>query len=247
MVGGHWGLLDDATRQPKFQWGAPVSNHPQWKLQAAAGMAFALIVFGAAYWARRNDTGTKWYKWLAVSANALAGGVLIGWTVANVLIESIGWGGWARSLALAAIAALAPVALSAATMRGTPTPRLSRVIGPADGRTRDPLTILVGVVATATLLLAILTALGLVFDPRYRDFPFAPLTAVAVAFVSHSLFGPRPTGQRGTAEVAGAAVLVASVVYIVPNEGLANWQSVWLCGALVLLAISLVRVRDVPG
>ena len=27
-VGGHWGLLDDATRAPKFVWGEAVSNHP---------------------------------------------------------------------------------------------------------------------------------------------------------------------------------------------------------------------------
>ena len=47
----------------------------------------------------------------------------------------------------------------------------------------------------ATLLLAIVTALGLVFDPRYRDFPFAPLTAVAVPFLTHSLVMPRPAGQ----------------------------------------------------
>jgi glucan 1,3-beta-glucosidase len=247
VVGGHWGLLDDARREPKFQWGAPVSNHPQWKLQAAGGMVFALIVFGAAFVARRNGNEAKLTTWLAVSVNALAGGGLIGWTMVNVPIESIGAGGWVRSLALAAVAILAPVALSAATMRGTPTPCLSRLIGPADGRTRDPLTILVGVTAIATLLLAILTALGLVFDPRYRDFPFASLSAVAVAFFTHSGFGPRPSGKRGAAEIAGAAVLAVSVVYIVPNEGLANWQSLWLCAALVLLAISLVRVRDAQG
>jgi glucan 1,3-beta-glucosidase len=244
VVGGHWGLLDDPNREPKFQWGAPVSNHPQWKMQVVGGMAFALIIFGAAFTARRNGNEAKLAKWLAVSANALAGGVLIGWTLANVPIESIGWGGWARSLALTAIAVLAPVALSAAIMRGTPTPRLSRLIGPVEGRMRDPLTILIGVIVIAMLLLAILTALGLVFDPRYRDFPFAPLSAVAVAFISHSLFGPRSEGKRGAAETAGAAVLAASVVYIVPNEGIANWQSLWLCVALILLAISLVRVRD---
>ena len=30
-VGGHWGLLDDATRTPKFAWGQAVSNHPLWR------------------------------------------------------------------------------------------------------------------------------------------------------------------------------------------------------------------------
>jgi len=38
-VGGYWGLFDDATRQPKFDWGKPVSNHPAWLRQAAGGIA----------------------------------------------------------------------------------------------------------------------------------------------------------------------------------------------------------------
>ena len=245
-VGGHWGLLDDATREPKFGWGQPVSNHPQWKLQAAGGIGFALLVFGASFLARRHDT-VSLRLWLAVSANAMAGGVLIGWTVVNVPIESIGWGGWLRSLSLVAIAVLAPIALSASMMRGTPVPLMSRIIGPADTRSRDRLTILIGIIVIAALLLAIMTALGLVFDPRYRDFPFAPLTAVSVPFMIHSVIMPRPQGRRGAAEIGGAVLLAASVLYIVLNEGLANWQSLWLCAALVLLAVSLVRVRDAPS
>ena len=38
--------------------------------------------------------------WLAVSANAIAGGALIGWSLANMPVESLGVGGWLRSLAL---------------------------------------------------------------------------------------------------------------------------------------------------
>ncbi|HZL30865.1 MAG TPA: beta-(1-6) glucans synthase [Pseudolabrys sp.] len=246
VVGGHWGLLDDATREPKFQWGRPVSDHPQWKSQAAGGIAFAVLIFGAAFVARRYEAAPV-KLWLAVSANAIAGGVLIGWTVANVPIESIGWGGWVRELALAAVALLAPLALSAGIMRGTPLTRLSRLLGPLDARTHDPLAILIGVVMIATLLLSILTALGLVFDPRYRGFPFAPLTATAVAFLTHSLVMPRPAGKRGTAELAGAALLAASVPYIAFNESFLNWQSLWLCGALAAFIISLVRVRDVQS
>jgi glucan 1,3-beta-glucosidase len=246
VVGGHWGLLDDTARTMKFQWGEPVSNHPQWKLQAAGGIAFAALVFGAAYFAGgRRQTPIS--QWLAVSADAIAGGALIGWTIANVPIESIGWGGWAREFALAAVALLAPPALSAAIMRGTPMPRLSRLIGPFDARSRDPLVILIGVIMIATLLLALVTALGLVFDPRYRDFPFAPLTAPAVAFLTHSLAVARPAGKRGAAELAGALLLALSVPYIALNEGLVNWQSLWVCAALLALAVSLVRVRDAPG
>jgi glucan 1,3-beta-glucosidase len=242
VVGGHWGLFDDATRAMKFQWGQPVSNHPLWKLQAAGGIAFAVVIFGAAFGARRNDA-TPAAVWLAVSANAIAGGVLIGWTFVNVPIESIGWGGWLREITLAVVALSAPVTLSVATMRGLPMPPIARLIGPVDQRSRDPLTILIVAVTIATLLVAIVTALGLVFDPRYRDFPFAPLTAAAVPFLTHSLVVAPSAGQRGAAELASAALLAAALPYIALNEGLGNWQSLWLCAALCALIVSLVRVR----
>ena len=44
-VGGHWGLYDAYERKAKFAWGAPVSNHPNWRWQAAGGIAFAALVF----------------------------------------------------------------------------------------------------------------------------------------------------------------------------------------------------------
>ena len=47
-VGGYWGLYDAYERKAKFVWGAPVSNHPNWRWQAAGGIAFAALVFGAA-------------------------------------------------------------------------------------------------------------------------------------------------------------------------------------------------------
>jgi glucan 1,3-beta-glucosidase len=182
--------------------------------------------------------------WLAVTANAIAGGTLIGWSIANVPVESLGLGGWLRSLAFVAVAALVPPSLSAAAMRGTPLPRFSHLLGPAAERIRDPLARLTGAFMIATTLLAILTALGLVFDPRYRDFPFAPLTAAVVPFFMHSVTTPRPRGRYGAAELAAAAILALSVPYIALNESFANWQSLWLCGALAALAFSLGRVRD---
>ena len=245
-VGGHWGLLDDATRTPKFVWGEAVSNHHYWRVQAAGGILFALIVFGSAFSAQRDASPALW---LAVTANAVAGGTLIGWSIANVPVESLGAGGWLRSLAFVGVALLAPPCLSAAVMRGTPLPRFSALLGPVAERIRDPLARLAGALMIATTLLAILAALGLVFDPRYRDFPFAPLSAAVVPFFMHSVTMPRPRGRRdltrfGAAELASASVLALSVPYIVLNESFANWQSLWLCAALTVFAFSLARVCD---
>jgi exo-beta-1,3-glucanase (GH17 family) len=240
-VGGHWGVLDDATRAPKFVWGEAVSNHPQWRWQAAGGILFALIVFGAAFAARREAAPRLW---LAVTANAIAGGALIGWSIANVPVESLDFSGWLRSLAFVAVALLVPPSVSAAAMRRVPLPRFSRLLGPVSERIGDPLARLVGALMIATMLLAILAALGLVFDPRYREFPFAPLAAAAVPFFMHSVTTPRPNGERGVAELSSAVLLALSAAYIVLNESFANWQSLWLCAALAALAFSLARVRD---
>ncbi len=240
-VGGHWGLLDDATRAPKFVWGEAVSDHPYWKVQATGGILLALVVFGAAFAVRREARPALW---LAVTANAVAGGTLIGWSIANVPVESLGAGGWLRALAFTVVALLAPPSLSAAVIRGTSLPRFSALLGPATGRIRDPLARLVGALMIATTLLALLTALGLVFDPRYQNFPFAPLSAAVLPFFMHSVTMPRPRGHYGAAELAAAGVLALCVPYIVLNESFANWQSLWLCSALAALAFSLARVRD---
>lgn len=243
-VGGHWGLIADDSRAFKFIWGEAVSNHPFWRRQAAGGVVLAMIVFGAAVLAGRKAPASAW---LAVTGSALAAGGLIGWTLANLPLESLGVGGWLRSCALALVAALSAPVVSAAITRGLTIPRFSRLLGPADQRVTDPLTLALGALLIAAALLAVLTALGLVFDPRYKDFPFAPLTAAAVPLLLQALTQPRPPGARGAAEVLTAALLALSAGYIAFNEGFANWQSLWLCGALLMLAVTLVQVRDAPG
>jgi hypothetical protein len=50
-------------------------------------------------------------------------------------------------------------------------------------------------------------------------------------------------GEQGLAERIAAATLRLSAIYIAFNESVTNWQSVWLCALLLVLAISLVRFR----
>jgi exo-beta-1,3-glucanase (GH17 family) len=241
-VGGHWGLLDDASRRPKFVWGEAVSDHPLWRWQAAGGVIFAMVIFGAAFAARRGAPAPL-SLWLAVSINAVTGG-LIGWSIANAATESLGLGGWLRSAVLVGVALLAPPLLSAALMREAPLPRFSRLLGPTNQRSKEWLVCWLGGLMIAMLLVSLSAALALVFDPRYRNFAFAPLTAAAVPFFVHSLLTPRPRGERGAADLAGVGMLALSIPYIALNEGFANWQSLWLCAALAAFAVSLARVRD---
>jgi len=39
-------------------------------------------------------------------------------------------------------------------------------------------------------------------------------------------------------------VLAASAGYIALNEGLENWQALWLCAACATIAVTLLRTRD---
>lgn len=242
-VGGHWGLLDAEAREPKFAWGQAVSNHPHWRLQAAGGVALAALAFGAALAARRRQDADRPFRWPAVAAIALGSGVLIGWAVENAMVESLGPGGWVRSLALIAVAIAAPLAGAAALARGIATPSFAAALGRRG--TIDPLERALGLIFVAVNMIAVQQALGLVFNPRYRDFAFAPLTAAVVPFVVLML--NRPDGTRQTAELATAALLALSTVYIVLNEGFANWQAVWFCTVSAALAFTLLRARGVPG
>ena len=81
-----------------------------------------------------------------------------------------------------------------------------------------------------TAVLSVQAALGLVFDGRYRDFPFAPLTGAAIPLLVLGRW--RRRSNVPAAEKAMAVTLAVSAVYIVGNESVANWQALWFCGRL---------------
>jgi hypothetical protein len=91
------------------------------------------------------------------------------------------------------------------------------------------------------------SALALSFDPRYRDFPFAPMTAAIVPFVLLSLVAPARNGARPLAETLAAAILALCAIFIVWNETPANWQALWFAATLAGLVLSLLRTRAAPG
>jgi glucan 1,3-beta-glucosidase len=239
-VGGHWGVFDGTTRQPKFEWGKPVSNHPLWRQQAAGGIAFAALIFAAALWGRRDKASPA--SWAAVSAIALAAGTMIGWAVELMFYESLGIGGWIRSASLVALAVCTPVVTAFVLMRGEGLPSFADVLARRDRTAMSRARWIMGFLVVAATVLAIQVALGLVFDPRYKDLPFAPLTASVVPIAFAALLHPGGFGT-GMAERIASATLALSAVYIFFNEGIANWQSAWLCALLLALAVSLVRCR----
>ena len=160
------------------------------------------------------------------------------------MIESLGPGGWIRGVAFALVALIAPVATAAALAANMVIPTFAQVLGRPGERSPTPFAQVNGLVLVATAVLAIQTALGLVFDPRYRDFTDAQLSAAVVPFAIAMLLGAGRAGRRGRAETIAAVTLAGSAVYIVLDEGFANWQALWFGAVLVVLAVTLDRLRD---
>jgi glucan 1,3-beta-glucosidase len=253
-VGGHWGLYDAYDRQPKFVWGAPVSDHPAWRWQALGGIALAALVFVAAWAFRRKaEPAPARALWIAIGAIAYVGGSLVGWTAESVPLESLTLGNWLRSLSFAGIALIAPVACAAAAASGTEAPDFVSMLARRSLRPREPLALLLGGLLIGLTVLAMQAAFGLDFDPRYRDFAFAPLTGGMFPFLMLTALQrcTARTGSgkasRGAAEAAAAAALGLSAVYIAFDESFTNWQALWFCGGLIGLALTLRNGISAPG
>ncbi len=242
-VGGYWGLFDAARRALKYPPGEPVSNYPLWKLQMGGGMILSFVVFLTGWLTvRRRPWPPHLTAWIGVAISATTAGVLFGVAADKMFYESLGFGGWLHWGALLAAGVLAPILAANAGMAGRPLPTFLDLLGPADSRKHGRVGYALGLVLVVAVVIAAETALGFVFDPRYRDFPFASLTMAVVPFAM--LLANRPAqGVRPIAEASFAGLLAISSVYILYNEGRENWQALWTCAMYLVLAFTLWRAR----
>ncbi len=245
-VGGYWGLFDSGRRAVKYPPRIPVSNYPAWKLQMACGMALSILVFGVGWLTlRRRPWKPRLASWIAVGIYATTAGSLLGVAADKVFYESYGVAGWLGWGALLLAAIASPLLCANALMAGRALPTFLELLGPKPGRTRSGLTVILGVVLAIAVLIGSETALGLVFDPRYRDFPFAALTMAVVPFSILTLLNRPKDGVRPLAEAVFAGLLAGAALYTLFNEGKDNWQSLWTCAIYLLLAFTLWQARAV--
>jgi len=241
-VGGSWGLFDAAQRSLKYPPGVPISNFPWWKLQMGSGMGLAVLTFCAAWLTlRRSSRQPELVAWLATAISGTTAGILFGVAAQKMVYESNGTGGWLLWGSLLLAATASPILGTVTMMSGRPLPSFLEMVGPGRYRTRSTLAILQGVFWIVTIVAATATAIGLVFDPRFMDFPYAGLTMAAVP--SAMLGNPVRDGVRPMAESLYAGVFLFAAIYVGLNEGPVNWQSLWTCAAYLLLAVTLWRVR----
>jgi exo-beta-1,3-glucanase (GH17 family) len=247
-VGGYWGLFDDSARELKVRWGEPVSNHPKWRIDAALGIGAALLVFATAWFSGRKDAGgDSWGRDLAIAAIALGAGLLFGWATLGLPMEPPEPGDRLRSAGMIALSLLVPMLAAGAVARRAPLATLSVALNPPLRRQVDVWSLLLAVLFAATLVAAIHVALGLVFDPRYKDFQLALLTGPVLALAIVTWVNAPVFGEPGMAERVAAGLLTGSALFVMFNEGGANWQALWFGGLLVLLALTTLRAAPAPG
>ena len=242
-VGGYWGLFDSVHRALKYPPGEAISNFPLWKWQMGGGMGLSVLVFGAATLTlRRRPWTPRLSSWIAVAICAATGGILLGIAADKMFYEGYGFGGWLQWGALFAAGIASPLLCAQALMSGRALPTFLELLGPREGRNRSALAWLLGIALIVTALIGAETALGFVFDPRYKDFPYAALTMAVVPFATLVLNRPQD-GVRPIAEATFAGLLALSAIYIGCNEGRDNWQSLWTCVIYLLFAVTLSQAR----
>jgi hypothetical protein len=134
-----------------------------------------------------------------------------------------------------------------AVARGAPLASFAVVLNPRRWRRSDATSLLLGCLFVATIVAAIHVALGLVFDPRYKDFPLALLSGPALALTILAFLSTPVFPRAVVAERIAAALLIGSALFIVVNEGIANWQALWFASLLLALSVTALRTAPAPG
>ena len=242
-VGGSWGLLDGTTRKPKYRFGEAVSNFPFWRLQIGFGLALCAAVFGSALLAyRRRPLSSEPVPWTAVAISAGLSGSLLGLTAEGAFYGSYGLKGSVIQLSMLTVAIAAPLLCANALALGHTLPRLGDLIDVREHKLTLQSKVL-GLTLLAITLIALESALGLVFEPQRRDFPFAGLTMAVLPFWTLSLVSRLKSGPQTIAEILFACLFALAALYILFNEGLQNWQAQWTSAVFFMLAATLWRPR----
>jgi glucan 1,3-beta-glucosidase len=243
----HMGLFSREPDAAPFGRDGTISNHPLWRVQASIGVLLALVVFAAAFLAGRSagPAGAADAPWPPIAGIALAGGLFVGWAVADVPTQSYSLADWLHGICLIALAFAVPPVTAAALVRRVPLQSFSAIADPLRRRQFSGLSQALALLFMLTVLLAVQLAFTLVFDPEGRDFAFAELTGPAAALLIATYFTPRGARSESHAEAAAALLLAASAIFIVFSESFLNWQAVWFAAALLTLAWTCWRAPGV--
>jgi hypothetical protein len=83
-------------------------------------------------------------------------------------------------------------------------------------------------------------------QPALQGLP-SPRSPAGTALAVVAFTTARAPIKPGAAEIAAATVLAGSSLFVIANEGIANWQALLLAGLLLLLALTALRAKAAPG
>jgi len=153
-----------------------------------------------------------------------------------------GVGGWLQWGALLAAAIAAPLLCANALMSGGRCRPFLDLFGPSDGSRLPPLSYLLGGTLLVTALIGSETALGFVFDPANRDFPYAALTMAVVPLAMLML---NPSANRRAADRRGGVCWAVGdgLGLCLLQRGQGQLAIAVTCAMYVLLAVTLWQAR----
>ena len=246
-VGGYWGVFDAQGAQ-KFPMSGPLENQPYWRSGMLSALACA-IVFGAAafFWKPRPTLR-------AISLAAFAGYSAGAFAAAQwfyLLQSNRNWSEWIVTVCWTLFGWLTFGSVTFALVRWLDRGGLLR--SPADvlaivgswgyGRAA-PRTInrLLGLGRFVVLLGTAYTCAGLVFAPRYRDFPIElmllPILALAalelIRFIDRD---PEESHKNAVEEALLATWIALAAIVSTMSEGFENYRALaWNVLTLILAA-----------
>jgi exo-beta-1,3-glucanase (GH17 family) len=246
-VGGHWGLYD-SNRKAKVELAGPVSDDPEWRTHWWVGAGLGvLVLFAGMYGRRRLPLPSGWTALAALFA-AVAGAGLEGHAIyiAETALSPFDWIGAAAGLGLSAMAAAIAVRTvlergdhGTITLRAPFEDVLDAI---AARRFLASRSFLGASVEAAILIFALATALAILGDGRYRDFPTFVYLVPTLSFGLLWLSGDRVSrdGNR-PAHLLAVALALAAVATVV-NETPRNTQA--LAWAATAIGLALPRILD---
>jgi hypothetical protein len=150
-----------------------------------------------------------------------------------------------RAAGMVVLALVVPLAAAFALAKGSRLAGFAVALDPSRWRWSACIELVLAALLAATVVAAIHVALGLVFDPRYKDFPFAALAPPVVALSVLAFANRKQAAAPGTAEMVAAVFLAGSALFVVINEGLANWQALTFASLLLALAFTCLKAEAV--
>jgi exo-beta-1,3-glucanase (GH17 family) len=247
-VGAAWGLWT-ADREPKFDLSGPVRENPWWAWYAGAALLLGGAMFAAAARTWPAAAGWKLALLSAALGNALAYAFCGGWPYAfdEHLKLAFGVNLLGQALLAALLLRRAGARLSGSPIEparnGAQASANIRSIFRGRFRFRDWRAFAFEDLLFLFLFTAAVLQMMLLFDPRYRDFPFPTFAVPLVAVIARALLRDLPRRGGGWAEWLVGGVLVVCAAASAILEGPHNLQALgWTVCAFGLALPPLLRV-----